>query len=221
MSELKFEKSILFNDSESQKHFLFRVINFGKTKDELKFMFNSPQNPTYISYSESAENYPNDTLMRSYGELSYHNDGLLVFKYPNDKFEETVYHNPHGSGNRRTPINLIKEWEPIFHFKILRYQSCKIQIPNGDDIILYNNNIFNGEAFEYLVYLGYNKYLNPPNNGINEMLYRVLNVADQIDLMIWLFKTNYKGITFIMNGKYCINDNNIMNIVWNKNNTNE
>lgn len=49
---LKSNHSIYFKDTKGEQYFLFQVLNLGKEKDELKFVFNDPDFVTAVKYSE-------------------------------------------------------------------------------------------------------------------------------------------------------------------------
>jgi hypothetical protein len=197
MSKDKVKVSIFFEDSEKKHRFLFRLVNIGKRTDELKFSFNTPTDSKVVIYTDKGQKYPDDSLIRSYGEITYHTDGSLLYKYPETKKEpDTIRKNPHGTGSRRTPLNALEEWEPVIMGNIIRYQDCIIGSSDDERLIPYNQFIFNGNPFEYLVYLGNKKFLNPPNNGQDELIFRLNNVAQNVDMNIWVRKSDYYGEEF-------------------------
>jgi hypothetical protein len=111
MSKNKVKLSVCFRDKDGHNRFLFYVLNYGKSKDEVKFSFNRSKDNTTIIAIEEGQVYPDDSLMRSFAELSYHEDGSLLWKYPRTKKEKNVLRtNPHGKGSRRTPLTEIGIW---------------------------------------------------------------------------------------------------------------
>lgn len=197
MNKDKVKVSIFFEDEEIKPRFLFKLVNYGKHTDELKFSFNSSKDSKVVIYTENDQKYPDDSLVRSYGEITYHADGSLLYKYPNsNKDSDTIIKNPHGTGSRRTPLNALEEWEPVFMGNIIRYKDCKLGLTSNAKVIPHNHLIFNGEPFEYRVYLGYKKFMNPPNNGQDELIFRVNYIAHNVDMVIWLRKSDYYGEEF-------------------------
>lgn len=197
MGKLKFSGSIYFIDNNRENRFLFRCINFGEKTDELKFIFDHPESFRAIFHMENDQKFPDDIDIAYYSELSYHSDGSLLWKLPDYPVKQSSkYDNPHGIGARRTPLNLINEWEPVVLGNIIRYQDCNTLFMNDSVIVTENQNIFSGEPFEYHIYLGHLKYQSPPNNKSSEMICRIENVTQNLDMIIWFRKSDYKGFLF-------------------------
>ena len=213
MGKPKFSKSIFFIDNNGESRFLFRCINYGGENDELKFIFDHPESSSAILHIENDQKYPDDIDITFYGELSYHSDGSLLWKLPNyPKIRSTKYDNPHGPGARRTPLCAIDEWEPVVIGNIIRYNNCKAILLDDSIIIPENQNIFSGQPFEYYIFLGHLKYQTPPNNKSNEMIVRIEDVAQNLDLLIWFRKSDYKGFQFNIGNTTAVNDNNRVRI---------
>lgn len=213
MAEVKFKTSIFFVDSEGGKRFLFKVINYGQETDELKFIFNHPESTDAIILNKEDGKYPEEITIRDYGELSYHSDGSLLWKLPKTKDGiEKVIDNPHGTGTRRTPLTALDEWEPVILGNIIRYKNCLTGLTQDARILPENDVIFSGDPFEYYIFLGHMKYQKPPNNGSNELIYRVNDIGENIDLILWVRKSNYYGEPFDFGGQQAINDNNRVRI---------
>jgi hypothetical protein len=209
MRKLKFSRSIYFTDINGEKRFLFRCINYGRKGDELKFIFDHPNRSMAILHFENDQNFPDDVDIISYGELSYHSDGSLLWKLPDYPVEQcNKYDNPHGSGARRTPLNLIDEWEPVVLGNIICYQDCNSIILEDSIFVTVNTKIFSGEPFEYYIFLGHLKYQSPPNNKSEEMIFRIENISKNLDMIIWFRKSDYKGFLFNIGTTTAVNNNN-------------
>jgi len=213
MGKPKFSKSIFFIDNNGESRFLFRCINYGGENDELKFIFDHPESYSAILHIENDQKYPDDIDITFYGELSYHSDGSLLWKLPNYPIiRSTKYYNPHGPGARRTPLSAIDKWEPVVLGNIIRYNNCKTILLNDSIIIPENQNIFSGQPFEYYIFLRHLKYQTSPNNKSNEMVVRIEDVAQNLDLLIWFRKSDYKGFQFNIGKTTAVNDNNRVRI---------
>lgn len=84
---------------------------------------------------------------------------------------------------------------------------------NDSVIVTENQNIFSGEPFEYHIYLGHLKYQSPPNNKSSEMICRIENVTQNLDMIIWFRKSDYKGFLFNIGSTKILNNNNRVKIV--------
>lgn len=213
MEKPKFSRSIFFIDNNGEYRFLFRCINYGGENDELKFIFEHPKSYSPILHIDNDQKYPDDIDITFYGELSYHSDGSLLWKLPNYPIiRSTKYDNPHGPGARRTPLSAIDEWEPVVLGNIIRYNDCKAILLDDSIIVPENQNIFSGQPFEYYIFLGNLKYQIPQNNKSNEMVFRIEDVAQNLDLLIWFRKSDYKGFLFNIGNTTAVNDNNRIRI---------
>lgn len=192
--EHRFDSSIFFLDNKGDRRFLFRVINFGKDTDELKFMFIPTDTATGFTYFESSDAFAESDIIGFYAEITYHNDGSLLHKFPPyRKGDKTRYKNPAGPGKRRTPLPELREWEPIVRYTIVDSTLCRT-IDVKDGLVLpHNPIIFNGDPFVCIIHLGHMAYANPPNNHPTEMIYRMSDVATNVDLILWVYKTTYRG----------------------------
>lgn len=214
MRKDKVKVSIFFEDLERQPRFLFKLVNYGKHSDELKFSFNSSNDSKVVIYTKCDKKYPDDSLIRSYGEITYHSDGSLLYKYPNSNMDNgTVMINPHGVGSRRTPLNTLMEWEPVFMGNIIRYNDCILGLTPDAKVIPHNLLVFNGNPFEYLVYLGNKKLLDLPHNNHDELIFRVTDIAQNIDMTIWLRKSDYYGEEFQLGSSIVWRDLNRIRVI--------
>jgi hypothetical protein len=214
MSRARFSGSIYFLDTSKVHYFLLQVINIGKEGDTLKFVFNSPSSASEVVYTQSRAEFGTGDFVRPYAEVTYHNDGTVLYKFPkHNNRTETIYKNPHGKGKRRVPIDEIGVWEPIIRGTVVQYGLCR-RDPSEDMVMIPENPmIFNGSPFQFVVFLGNLRYANPPNDKATEMLYRINDVARKIDLLVWLYKTDYRG-TWLKVGKSDVfMDDNLFEIV--------
>lgn len=213
MDKEKFKASIFFTDLAGEHRFLFKIINYGKDTDELKFIFNHPKSYNAVIFNEQGTKYPEESVIRSYGEVSYHSDGSLLWKLPETpEGQRTVIDNPHGTGSRRTPLSAIKAWEPVVLVNIIRYNNCFPELTDDAKILPSSPRIFNGDPFEYHIFLGHMRYGDPPNSGESELIFRVNDIGQDIDMMIWVRKSDYSGEPFKLGKTTIWNNNNRIRI---------
>ena len=188
-------KSLYFHDDNHNEYFLFQVLNYGKTTDELKFVFNSIRSGTAIVYTPSGVSQPSkEDIIIPYAEISYHNDGIMLGKLPKYKNgDSNDYFNPFGKGIKRIPLNQIGEFVPIIKYTVVNYRLCKKSTSTDAIMLPFNKNIFNGEPFECVIWLGNMAYADPPNYKADEMIYRINDIAHNIDLIVWIYKSDYRG----------------------------
>ncbi len=106
MRNMKANLSICFRSQEESIHFLFQVLNIGKTVDELKFVFTDPESGVGGVYTPYRDRYSNEDILRPVPEVSYHSDGSLLFKMPSYSTRtKTLYRNPQQHNYRRTPLS--------------------------------------------------------------------------------------------------------------------
>ena len=212
---MKYEKSIYFRDIKNLEYFLFQIINFGNDTEHLKFVFNSKKDFTAITYTESDTSFEKSDIIGRHAEITYHNDGTMLFKFPGGNNQtNNLYVNPFGNGIRRHPLYEIREWIPIISYKIADYSLCKKKESKFPIFIPSHKNIFDGTPFECIIYLGHMAYANPPNNSLNEMIFRLNDVADKIDLSIWFFKSDFRGqVHRIPNTDTDVIIKNVINVV--------
>ena len=191
---MNYEKSIYFQDRKNNEYFLFQIINFGKDQEHLKFVFNSPRDATGITYTESESSFDSSDIVGRYSEITYHNDGSILFKFPKGNNQQIITHvNPFGEGIRKLPLNRIEGWLPIINYKIADYSLCRKIESKFPIVVPFHDKVFDCTPFECIIYLGHMKYVNPPNNCPTEMIFRLNNVAENIDLVIWFFKSGFRG----------------------------
>ena len=212
---MNYEKSIYFRDIKNSEYFLFQIINFGKDTEHIKFIFTSKKDSAGITYTESETSFEKSDIIGRHGEITYHNDGTILFKFPGGNNQKSnLYKNPFGEGIRKLPLKEIREWIPIISYKIADYSLCKKMEPTAPIYVPPNNRIFDGTPFECIIYLGHMVYASPQNNGMYEMIFRLHNVADKIDLIIWFFKSNFQGeVRRIPNTDTSVISKNVINVV--------
>ena len=174
--------------------FLFQIINFGNDTENLKFVFNSKKDFTAITYTESDTAFEKSDIISRHGEITYHNDGTILFKFPGGNNQNNnLYVNPLGKGISKVPLKKIRDWIPIISYKIADYTLCKKKQSKFPIYIPIHKKLFDGTPFECIIYLGHMAYANPPNNEMNEMIFRLNDVAEKIDLIVWFFKSDFRG----------------------------
>ncbi len=190
----KFKASVFFQDADGIERFLFRIINYGKSTDELKFISIHPNSQQFNIYSEDDNLDFEQTEMRKHCEISYHSDGSLLWKLPNTKDgQPKIIDNANDTGDRRTPIAKIRVWEPVIIGNIIKYGDCTTGLTDDARIIPANKHVFNGEPFEFCVMLGSMICADPPNSSDHELLFRVNDIAEKIDMIVWIYKSDYHG----------------------------
>jgi hypothetical protein len=188
MSKANTNISVYFRAASGESLFLFQVVNFGKGKDELKFIFNDPDETPLVVFAGGGPHLNGDTRFTSKPEITYHHDGSLLQKLIGHRVEPgTVYRNPNGQGVRRTPLDQIRFWEPLIQYKVYDYESCRKHAAKNKLVLPQNDELFNGTAFACRIFIGSKTCLSPkPNPRI--LSYRIENVALTVDLLIIVFK---------------------------------
>ena len=199
------EKSIYFRDIKNSEYFLFQIINFGKDTEHLKFIFTSKKDSAGIAYTESDTTFEKSDIIGRHGEITYHNDGIILFKFPGGNNQKNnLYKNPFGEGIRKLPLKEIREFIPIISYKIADYSLCRKKESKSPIYVPSHRRIFDGTPFECILYLGHMSYANPPIN----------DVADKIDLIVWFFKSDFRGqVRQIPNTKIKVTIKNVINVV--------
>jgi hypothetical protein len=120
MGRSKLKKTVLWQ-GPSELHFLCRVLNIGRSTDELKIIVTEPDSPTGAMYTEGKGRFTGTELVRLQAEVSYHSDGTLLQKLPSySRRTSTEYRNPLGVGARRLPLRQIRQWEPFARYTVIR-----------------------------------------------------------------------------------------------------
>ena len=95
---------------------------FGKNTEHFKFVFNSKKDFTAITYTESDTSFEKSDITGRLSEITYHNDGTIMFKFPGGNNQNNnLYKNPFGEGIRKLPLKEIRDWTPIISYKIANY----------------------------------------------------------------------------------------------------
>lgn len=204
-------QSIYFIDAKGKEYFLFQVVNFGK-KDELKFTFNAKKQGTGIIHSPDDSFTTKKDVIKPFVEISYHSDGYIHYKLPRYKKEDRDIYR---CRIKKIPLIQIGDWNPIIKYTVANYGLCKKPQSSSRVLLPKNNLIFNGEPFECIIWLGNLQYANPPNDNLSEIIYRINNVAMNIDLIVWIIKSSYRGkiLTIPKTNITIFNESNIIQIV--------
>jgi len=215
MSKTKINISVYFQDINSIEHFLFQVLNFGKDKDELKFIFNNPNAGIGGLYSESRNEFTGSELVRLQPEITYHSKGLIHIKLPQyNDHTSTEYKNRQ---IRRTPLSEIREWSPFIRYTVVNDNLCKKPSASNMVTISANKKLFDGTPFECILFLG-TKANQTPLSKSTESTIRLSDIADEVDLLVCVYKSSYRGeMMKIRNSdKKIWSTNNVIEIVENK-----
>lgn len=183
MAKPKFKKSIFFKDQQNGIHFLFQVLNLGKgIADKLKFIFTYPDSGMGGIYLETKSKFTGDEFIRLQPEISYHADGSLLQKMPSySPRTETIYKNPHGTGQRRTPLAKIDEWEPFVKYTVVDYSLYDKPVGVDAIIVPYHSGVFDGTPFMCILFLG-NESMPSPRILCDRDVFRVHGIARKLDL---------------------------------------
>lgn len=214
---MNINKSLYFKDNNGRKHFLLKLLNYGKD-DDLKFIFKTKNEAGCIIYSPDNSFVSKEDIIKPYSEFTYHKDGNTHCKLPKHKTDNK---NNYVNCIKKKSLNQIRDWEPIIKYIVVDYNICKISKKSNGSIFLPENNlIFNGDSFECVIWLGNMLYANPPNNNSDEMIFRINDVAENIDLILWIYKSSYRGkkIALPFENKRVFNKWNIIQIVGKKQN---
>jgi hypothetical protein len=196
-------------------HFLCRVLNIGRSTDDLKIIVTEPDSPTGAMYTEGRGRFTGTELVRLQAELSYHSDGTLLQKMPlySPRTSPDEYRNPSGEGARRLPLDQIREWEPFARYTVIR------AIPYGrlsdDDVLVARDpTVLNGSPFACLFSLGPTSLADPGDMpGVTRL--RLVAVASGIDLLLEFRASSYRGEVMRLpnTGKPIFMVNNVLEIV--------
>jgi len=190
---MKYRKDIVFV-ADGKEHFLIRVMNIGKSSDELKFSFNSHSNSSFVLHSRNTGIIDEQDIQHPYIEATYHSDGTFMFKFPNYPLAEKTYSNPHGKGIRRISLNKIMDFEPIFQVEVFQYNLCERITKTNNNYKLFNNDLFNGEPFACIIGLlncQYSDFLE--TNNKSSLSVRIRNIGEGLDLGLILGRVNHPG----------------------------
>lgn len=193
MPDPKVKRSVFFADDSEDTRFLFQVLNLGRKTDELKFVFTHPESGSGGMYIESRERFTGEEIIRPHPEISYHADGSLLQKMPSySSRTKTIYKNPHGTGQRRTPLAEIFAWEPVLKYTVVDYALCKKPLDDDAAIVPYHSGVFDGTPFECNIFLGSGSMLSPRELS-NRAVFRLTGVTTQLDLLCCFYKSTYRG----------------------------
>ena len=209
---MNINKSLYFKDINDTNYFLLKLLNFGED-DNLKFVFKIKNEAGCIIYSPDSSFISKEDIIKPYAEFTYHKDGNMHCKLPKCKTDDK---NNYENRIKKKPLNQIKDWEPIIKYTVVDYDICKISKKSNNSIFLpVNNLIFNGDSFECVIWLGNMLYANPPNNNSDEIIFRINDVAKNIDLILWIYKSSYRGKKIVLpfENKVVFNRGNVIQIV--------
>lgn len=185
---MSMNKSIYFQDTKGKKYFLFQVLNYGEN-DDLKFIFNAKDEGTATIYSSEGSFTSQEDVISPYTEITYHNDGNLQNKLGINR--------PYKEGDdriKKVPLGKIDDWEPIIKYNIVDYSLCRKTDPSDVTFLPENATIFNGDPFECIFCLIHMKYITPSTDATGDMVFRVNDVAKDVDLCVFIRKSSYRGI---------------------------
>lgn len=214
----KYHRSIFFPDKDSNRLFLFQVINFGKHTDELKFTFNYPDAGTGIVYSEARTFTDPTDIMSQTSEITYHNDGTFLHKFPDELNPKgMIYKNPFKPGARRTPLRNLSKWEGILEYTVVDYDICRKPFSKDAFLLPYDSAFFGGEPFRCIICLGSSDNRDLIVDAGEELVARLSGAAEGVDLLMVFTKTDYRGQEIqIPGGPRIWSTSNVLNVVYNR-----
>jgi hypothetical protein len=189
VARARFKKTVLWEDP-SAAHFLCRVLNIGRSTDELKIIVTEPDSPTGAMYTDGKGRFTGTELVRLQAEVSYHSDGTVLQKLPTySQRTSTEHKNPSGVGTRRLALQNIREWEPFARYRVIR---CIPYNRSLDDVVVArDSSVLNGSPFVCTFSLGPTSLANPDGLGVARL--RLGSVASGIDLLLEFRATSYRG----------------------------
>src|SRR5699024_3537873 len=193
----KFDKIFTY-DYQNNSYFLFRIINYGDKLDQLKFNFVAQKSSNGIIYTKESLKVRDDNVITDYGEISYHNDGSVLWKHPRYPIKSRQIENPKKEGFRRRKLNNIDDWEPVVKYDIFDYRVCEIKkkFLNKRFFKLHrfkNKNIFTGKSFSCLINIVHSNYQIPNIRNPREVNERIPNLTENLDLWIIIKNIDRKG----------------------------
>lgn len=193
MKNLKANVSVCFLSQSFNLHFLFQVLNIGKSTDELKFVFTDPESGVGGVYTTNRDGYGQEDIIRLVPEVSYHSDGSLLFKMPSySERTDTIHRNPQQPNYRRTPLAEIKRWEGFLVYTVHNYKLCKKEKITNIQLLSIDPAWFDGTPFECRFFLGSKSYPTPIASE-KILVQRLDQLSNQIDLLILLSKIETRG----------------------------
>jgi hypothetical protein len=191
MTRSRFKKTVLW-EGPSGVYFLCRVLNIGRSTDELKIIVTEPESPTGAMYTESKGRFTGTELVRLQAELSYHSDGSLLQKMPSySPRTSTEYRNPSGMGARRLPLDQIRAWEPFARYTVIR-PIPYVRPPDADVLVARDSTVLQGSPFACTFSLGPTSLRDPSDEPVAARL-RIVAVASGIDLLLEFRASSYCG----------------------------
>jgi hypothetical protein len=197
-------------------NFLCRVINFGRSTDELKIIITEPDSPTGAMYTEGRGHFTGTEIVRMQGEVSYHGDGKLHIKMPSyGPRTSDEYRNPSGTGVRRLPLRDIRDWEPFVRYTVVHAVVYKRPAGSGSGAIVARcDAVLDGGPFECTFALG-PATLEDPIQPSEHAHLRIRGVTQSLDLLLSFEKSSYRGEVMRLpnSGQPIVMANNVLEVV--------
>ena len=124
-----------------------------------------------------------------YSEITYHKDGNLQ----NKLFTVNRAYKEGEDLVKKIPLSKVDDVLPILKYNVVDYNICKKGQNANDELLLPMSKIFNGEPFECFFCLINMKYATPSTDEEDDITFRITDIAKNIDLLIFVRKSNYKG----------------------------
>jgi hypothetical protein len=213
MTHPKLKKTVLWEDSAGL-HFLCRVLNIGRSTEELKIIVSERDSPTGAMYTEGKGRFTGTEIVRLQGEVSYHADGSVLFKLPAySPRTSTARKNPSGVGTRRLPLSEIREWEPFVRYTVIRPVAYNRAVDSAT-VIARAETFFDGTPFQCMFLLGA-ATLDDYKDASGAATFRIRGVAQGLDLLLRFEKSDYRGEVMRLpnSGQRVFMANNVLEVV--------
>jgi len=185
-------KRIVIWQGPSGYYFLCRILNIGRSTDELKIIVTDPDSPTGVVYTEGNGRFTGTELVRLQAEVSYHSDGTVLMKMPSYSPRTTTeYRNPSGAGVRRVPLQDIRNWEPFARYTVVRAVRYTRAL-DANVVIADAAPTLWGAPFTCAFSLGPTG-LGEPVTAAGSVNLRIRDIAQGLDLLLQFEASSYRG----------------------------
>jgi len=207
-------KRVVLWQGPSGFYFLCRILNIGRSTDELKIIVTDSDSATGAMYTEGKGRFTSAELVSLQAEVSYHSDGTVLLKMPSySQRTATEYRNPSGPGVRRVPLRDIRDWEPFARYTVARAVRYTRAL-DASVVVAETAPTFGGAPFACTFSLGPTS-LDEPAAAAGSADLRVRGVAQGLDLLLRFEASSYRGevVRLPNTGKPIFVCNNVLQIV--------
>lgn len=195
-------------------YFLCRILNVGRSTDDLKVIVTHSDSNTGALYTEGQGRFTGGEVVSLHAEVTYHGDGTVLLKMPaHSDRRPTEYRNPAGTGVRRVALREVRNWEPFARYTVVR--AVPLTRPIDDDVIVAKMSpILAGPPFQCTFWVGPTS-LKAPTSDAHSADLRIPGVGQELDLLLRFQPSSYRGevMTLPNTGKPIFVCNNILQVV--------